>query len=349
MSDQHFTYFKVENFKRFDALELTDIGQFNLVVGDNNVGKTSVLEALSVMYTSTMYQNPSQQYLDNIWQILMGRGLMVDSNIDFLFNYSAKDTNKQIKFISKTNGSYPSDFNIVGFQKKDHFNVSIKVSKLKHVADIALNSSNSPEFKVFNRNAILPLVRTQIPIEGLYKEYQNTINFSRSTKKAIIEGLKIIDKNIADIEVLEILEQQYVMIAFETGNDKYMPITSLGESAVRAFYYFLEIIKNKGRFLCIDEIDTGIHYSRMKEFLKQIVQTAVNNDVQLFLTTHSLECQEAFTEVFEMPDMVQHKDKVRQYTLIEKSDGQVVANKFNFNQLENALEIGFDTRGGERG
>jgi AAA ATPase domain len=48
MHKQHLTYFKVENFKRFDSLELSDIGQFNLVVGDNNVGKTSVLEALLV-------------------------------------------------------------------------------------------------------------------------------------------------------------------------------------------------------------------------------------------------------------------------------------------------------------
>ena len=45
--EQHLTYFKVENFKRFDSLELTDIGQFNLVVGDNNVGKTSLLESKS--------------------------------------------------------------------------------------------------------------------------------------------------------------------------------------------------------------------------------------------------------------------------------------------------------------
>ena len=48
MSDtsRHLTYFKVENFKRFESFEMKDLGQFNLIVGDNNVGKTSVLEAL---------------------------------------------------------------------------------------------------------------------------------------------------------------------------------------------------------------------------------------------------------------------------------------------------------------
>ena len=48
MENQHLTYFKVENFKKFDSLEVKDIGQFNLIVGDNNVGKTCLLEALSL-------------------------------------------------------------------------------------------------------------------------------------------------------------------------------------------------------------------------------------------------------------------------------------------------------------
>ena len=46
MDSNHLTYFKIENFKRFDSFEISNIGQFNLLVGDNNVGKTSVLEAL---------------------------------------------------------------------------------------------------------------------------------------------------------------------------------------------------------------------------------------------------------------------------------------------------------------
>ena len=44
MENQHLTYFKVENFKKFNSLEVKDIGQFNLIVGDNNVGKTVFLE-----------------------------------------------------------------------------------------------------------------------------------------------------------------------------------------------------------------------------------------------------------------------------------------------------------------
>ena len=42
------THFEVSNFKKFDHLVVEDIGQFNLITGDNNVGKTSLLDALSL-------------------------------------------------------------------------------------------------------------------------------------------------------------------------------------------------------------------------------------------------------------------------------------------------------------
>jgi len=45
-SKRRIVSFNVKNFKRFKFFEVKDIGQFNLIVGDNNVGKTSFLEAL---------------------------------------------------------------------------------------------------------------------------------------------------------------------------------------------------------------------------------------------------------------------------------------------------------------
>ena len=43
----------IENFKCFEHLELSDLGQFNLITGKNNVGKSSLLEALLFANAST--------------------------------------------------------------------------------------------------------------------------------------------------------------------------------------------------------------------------------------------------------------------------------------------------------
>src|SRR5438094_8588307 len=70
MSDtsRHLSYFKVENFKRFESFEMKDLGQFNLIVGDNNVGKTSVLEAL-------LFDADQSVFVNNLISALSFRGL----------------------------------------------------------------------------------------------------------------------------------------------------------------------------------------------------------------------------------------------------------------------------------
>ena len=38
--------FHVQNFRGFKDLELNDLARINLIAGENNIGKTSLLEAL---------------------------------------------------------------------------------------------------------------------------------------------------------------------------------------------------------------------------------------------------------------------------------------------------------------
>ncbi len=40
---------KIENFRRFKSFELNNLGRFNLLVGTNNSGKTSILEAIQLL------------------------------------------------------------------------------------------------------------------------------------------------------------------------------------------------------------------------------------------------------------------------------------------------------------
>ncbi len=132
------------------------------------------------------------------------------------------------------------------------------------------------------------------------------------------------------------------------GEDEFSSLNVFGEGTQRTFEILIEILKNKNARLFIDEVDTGIHYSRLKSLLKNIANLALTNDVQLFMTTHSLECQQAFAEVFEDPDMVGHQAKARQFTLIEQPDGQIKAIKRDWEQLEFALQTDNDTRGGKQ-
>ena len=42
---------KIENFRRFESFEIKDLGRINLLVGTNNCGKTSILEAIDILFS----------------------------------------------------------------------------------------------------------------------------------------------------------------------------------------------------------------------------------------------------------------------------------------------------------
>ena len=42
----HIKNIKIENFRGFDKLEISNFGQINLIVGRNNCGKSSLLESI---------------------------------------------------------------------------------------------------------------------------------------------------------------------------------------------------------------------------------------------------------------------------------------------------------------
>jgi AAA15 family ATPase/GTPase len=406
MTKEHLTYFKVENFKRFDSLELADIGQFNLIVGDNNVGKTSVLEAL-------LFDTDRRKCLSNLHKTLFLKGLNIRPKMVFgpkgevvevqypeenFLRYIFKKLDAKLEFRAKIG------LNSVNGEVVSHFGTSIDIDmqmadspegdyddQMDNNYDPRLTfTGKSPDnrylqfyvelFSDFpeiieadgehfggqNHNfwriiaglyehllqsntEDFPLISTSLPNNGsLPKAYFEQVDLSRKEKKQLIEDMRFLLPEIEDFEVRKVGGEDQLLVGMK-GIDELMPISIFGESVTRATHILLEISKYRGKRLMIDEIDTGIHYSRMKNFLKTIFQIADKNEVQLFITTHSLECQQAFAEVFEAPDMVQHQAKARQFSLIENEKGDVIANKHNFEQLQYALEIGFETRGGKRG
>ncbi len=71
----------------------------------------------------------------------------------------------------------------------------------------------------------------------------------------------------------------------------------------------------------IDEIDTGLHYSRLPDMWRMVIQSAKDLDVQVFATTHSLDCLNALRET-----LVAHGDFAEEVAVhrIERSIDRAV-------------------------
>ncbi|CAM3879220.1 putative ATPase [Flavobacterium branchiophilum] len=329
MENNHLTYFKVENFKKFDALEVNDIGQFNLIVGDNNVGKTCLLEALLV-------DEDPQQLLDNFWLSLKKRGLVFQieeitkkvgnvSTTETIYpkeNYFKKNIIKEkqkesffyIKDRNKENEIHISISNPISLaiynltkDKKDSviskygFEINIKenINQFIDIYNKKIKKANNPLWIYdYNEGFInFPLISfNDTPLEIESRSIYENLKTKRE-KQILIDILKVVNTKIVDVELREKFEdlKSVFLISFED-KDEFVPLNFLGDGFKRIFYIALKALSLKGKRILIDEIEIGIHYSKMKDFWVNIFNVCKELDIQLFATTHSQECIEAYIE-----------------------------------------------------
>lgn len=106
--------FKIENYRRFKSFNLSKLGRVNLLVGENNSGKTSVLEAV---YLYSSYPN-----LASLLEILNYRGEFAWKEDDSLFNSSIDSPIKRMR----------KDFNISNLFYGYKFTQNIDFSFISH-------------------------------------------------------------------------------------------------------------------------------------------------------------------------------------------------------------------------
>ncbi|MDR3272723.1 MAG: ATP-binding protein, partial [Flavobacteriaceae bacterium] len=132
--------------------------------------------------------------------------------------------------------------------------------------------------------------------EDIYKLYNNLK--TKSDKENLIRTLQVIDKKITDVELRQNFDdlENVFLLSFEN-KDEFVPVNYLGDGFKRIFYIALKTLSLKGKRIMIDEIETGIHHSRQKDFWLSIIKICQEMDVQLFATTHSRECLNSFIEI----------------------------------------------------
>lgn len=327
MKNNHLTYFKIENFKKFDSLEVNDIGQFNLIVGDNNVGKTCLLEAL-------LFDKDAGQLLDNFYIALTKRGL----------KFQIEKITSEVNGISTTKTIYPKENYFKKYIFKESVKDGVKLNILyndnnKKSTEIFLSVPDKIQLKIEDESDWDRYLKKEgIEIEDHEKEYfhmylngiptrqlsvysynENILNFplisfndtpleqesrniyenlkTKKEKQILIDVLKVVNLKIIDIELRENFEdlKSVFLISFED-KDEFVPLNFLGDGFKRIFYIVLKALSLKGKRILIDEIEIGIHYSKMKDFWINIMNVCKELDVQLFATTHSKECIETFLE-----------------------------------------------------
>ncbi len=131
-----------------------------------------------------------------------------------------------------------------------------------------------------------------------------------------------------------------VIIIRESDSDNPKALAEYGDGTIKLFRHLLKIEFSENSRLMIDEIDTGIHYSRMKEYLKKVLQSAKSKNVQIFATTHSRECIEYYTQALQELQMEENGRIIR----LANTKAGIKAYTMKFAEFENSLSAESEIR-----
>ena len=331
-----YTSFTIENFRLFDRLTVEPLARVNLIVGQNNAGKTALLEAL---WLHSGQNSPELAHRMNTWRGLPGSepgeffpdlfwDYRTDLPIKLTANYQGKDNSEKLLITRQPRlaSAVPMAPSVPDRQRP------LSQSDDRRETEIIFEYVDAQGDK-FTSRAWLESAQLELPIppgmqqevnlaslriqrEGQNTDRRSTVFLHSSGRIAPPElaarfGRAEIKGHLAEIEsVLQLSEPRLrrltavpafdglSLIYCDIGTGRIMPIALMGSGFIRLLEITLAFAETANGAVLIDEIENGLHYSVLAEIWKAINNLSKKFNVQVFATTHSYECVEAANNAF---------------------------------------------------
>lgn len=261
----------LKNFRAFRDAEIGPLKRVNLIIGQNNTGKTGLLEALALLFT-----NPPQNAA-NLPGLFRSVGGDQNENFWKWICYN-KDTKNPVEIRAK-------------FDDQPEFGIWLGTARppdahSQHVA----NLGQLPLYTLGQRGTALPKASTFSTHPT--NPRQDAIDYNRVVlrrkKKQVESLLEKIEPRLQAIETLQTGNEP--LLYADVGLSEMIPVTQLGQGFSRLLDIYSEIVAAEAKVLLIDEIENGLHHSVLPTIWRGLFNAAEEVDVQIFATTHSWEC-----------------------------------------------------------
>jgi len=353
---------ELKGYKGLNGLTVSNIGQFNVILGDNNVGKTSLLE--SILFSSNEVDK-ILGYLDGAigWRFNSAK-MQADFHetdlLDYYFDFKSTKDVVTINFKEKGGVTQVAKFEKRNVDEMSVDEMEIFKSKMPGYFRDKITLNSSEVFKLSSRNkevyykSQLQFMRFGgyipfIPMRGsndndLAGYFSSLLDIDYQYKTKLIEVLKRgLGEPISDIILSHTIIKGYLIICIVLeGNNSPIPISIFGDGMLKLFRYLLEVLSCKDKFLLIDEVDNGFYYKKYDLMFEVLIKAAFDHRVQLFMTTHSLECINAFEKVISKNE--NYKNDARVINLFRGVDKAVKSVTYTFNEFSTMLSEGNEVR-----
>lgn len=373
---RQFDRLEISGFRGLSTFELSDLGAFNLLFGANDVGKTSILEAIMLVCNLTDSRLPIRlqngrnflvQEIDDL--------LAVFSQLDFGACVSVKayrhhseyrklaitapriDSSANQKSIIRsdisstgtTSGSRPNrvDRQSLSFalgSRVLQYDAEVKSATQEEplllsvrLVDLGEKWGIDPE-DTGSRRADLAVPAALLgPTSGYNPERIGKVVIEKRDE-LLIEYLRIINPRVSRISVLG--EVAYVDI----GLAQMMPLNMFGSGMIRASMVLTECILNDVRVLLIDELEYGLHYRAIPSLLSTLIGLSHQMGIQVFATTHSVDVLKALQQVLQKDGLQERRATTTCYAMQRDDGDRVRSYRYDYDQFEHCIRNEMEIR-----
>jgi len=351
---------EIRGFCGFRQLQIERLGRVNLIVGKNNVGKSSLLEALQ------LYACRGHPRI--IWEILKTRGEIIFPSFDrpdlkepdiadmllalkYLF-YGRKDVRTHLEPMQLGSMNTPEKILYVSVDRYTEQEDKFGIPRWNLVEPEAYDTFDNlvPRFTVdlgryfqvsypFKADAaalrmgtwklLIEIPHAFVTGDGLSADeivamWPETVKL----KEELFGAVRIIAPGVEGLAREDESGMERTPMLKIKGIDEPLSLRSLGEGMRRVLGIAAALVNARNGFLLIDGFENGLYYFAQVDLWRLIFQAAHRFNVQVFATTHSWDCIEGFQKAAQ-------EDNQDEGLLIrlEYKRGDVVVTLFDERQL----------------
>jgi len=300
---------KISNLRGIKELEVKNLAQVNLIVGNNACGKTTFLEGIFFLIGA---MNPMLPVNSNIF-----RNLPFASNVLWDTYFHNMNTNTPIRIEGQVRSSIEKDrLTIRPRKEKPHRDLIAHSDTLVTPAgdsetlikieglNLEYSSSRHPEKATATS---VYIENDKIATEGEKAREVRGVFLGPATPKDWKERFATVQRNKKLDEVISLLKQlepktsdlrlnEVGFVDIDVDLPHLIPANLMGGGFEKLLEVALTMFNFQHGIVLIDEIENGLHHSVQQKLWDAVFNWANTLDVQVFATTHSTECIKAFNE-----------------------------------------------------
>jgi len=330
--ETHFTSLFVNNYKGLKDIALNKISRINLLAGLNNSGKTTLLESVYLLCR--------QNDFSGLLEVVRRRGKISEDKLN------PEWFTDQLTHSAVISGMFDNQAADVAFRHYKEENSDIDKSRYLETVEITSSygtrqlESLTRIFKGRDRETQAGSIKLLCPSVFsspffLNESHRYTSFYHKSVQsKALPEILRFLTmKVVPTLSDVRLVDEWQRFLVTDSNFESAMDLTEYGEGLQRIFFISLLFASAQNGVVLIDEFENAIHTELISNFAVFVNDLSELFNVQVFLTSHSKECIDAFVK--NIPD-----EKAFSACALVEHDGKIIAREFTGKEFRRLVDAG---------